>query len=120
MRLVSSVFLRRPREDQHGSPDEGRVGPELGKEVEAVHPGISMSRSTIRRASATARFRSKRSAKGVAAVASRFCEREPVAGQVRGHVNLKVAPSPGVESTQIFPPRPSTIRLTTARPMPVF
>src|ERR1019366_6126517 len=40
-------------------------------------------------------------------------------GPVPGIVNLKVAPAPGSDSTQIRPPLRSTIFLQSARPMPV-
>jgi len=40
-------------------------------------------------------------------------------GQSRGSVKEKVDPFPGVESTQMRPPWRSTMRLQSARPMPV-
>src|SRR5690606_3918157 len=36
-----------------------------------------------------------------------------------GHVNLKVAPPPGADSSDTRPPRASMIFLTTERPIPV-
>src|ERR1035441_490038 len=43
----------------------------------------------------------------------------PESGRWPGTVNLKVAPRPASDSTQIRPPLRSTIFLQSARPMPV-